>query len=244
MREAREKHDNCLDAVSHGEAAINTARPEQVGSVKAELLTRRAEFQKSESELESARTTENALQAELSDQEAAFAQDEILEFITKRKYTLNPWNLSNAMAGLPYATEVPFLGIWVSHERCSALDTTHWPNFHYQVFEKIELIYNRSLGSQVSPVDFFRQAIKDLPKVINPTIPQEKAAGATRIPNSIRKHLADNFCYLRRAIENVPTSTDDPRPQPFIICSTFNRNLREPRSAADEVLAATERIQD
>ena len=50
------------------------------------------------------KVTERNLENELANAEAAFAQEQLLEFIKEKKYALHPFNLANAMAGLPYAT--------------------------------------------------------------------------------------------------------------------------------------------
>ena len=100
---------------------MGQARPEQMESVQAEFFRRRTKCQTAQTELRSAKLAESGIECELSDAEGGFAQERLLEFINKRKYALHPFNIANAMAGLPYATDVEFLGVWMSRERCAKI---------------------------------------------------------------------------------------------------------------------------
>jgi hypothetical protein len=235
--------EKCVSRCREIEIAMGQASPDQREYVQREFSRRRVNCQDAQERLHRLRFRESNLEGELADAEAAFAQDQLLEFIEEKKYSLHPFNLANAMAGLPYARDVEFLGVWVSRERCAKIKCRFWPNLDYQIFETIETIWNDERISSSSPVDFFRQRITSLPKMRKATIPQEKVRKKKRVPNSVRQHLADNFFYLEQAIDKSLKSVDkDSRPMPFIILSNFNELLGRPRTFADQVLAEGARI--
>ena len=111
---ARDTCDKCINACREIEIAMDQARPNQIEYVQREFYRRRTECQSAQDQLREASVTERNLENELADAEAAFAQDQLLEFIKEKKYALHPFNLGNAMAGLPYARDVEFIGAWVS----------------------------------------------------------------------------------------------------------------------------------
>lgn len=241
MNNAREECDKCMTACRQIELAMMQAIPSQIDVISREFSARRVGCQQAQDQLRAAITVEKRLKEELLDKEAAFAQDELLTFIgDKRKYALNPLNLANAMAGLPFDTAVPFIGVWQSHARCSQLACPMWPSYHYQEFETVESIWERAEHSSISRLEFFQQQIKVLPKMVLQTHP---TLGTLKIENYVRKHLADNWWYLQRAIEESVRSADDPRPMPFRICAIFHKLLANSGGAAESVLAEAARIQ-
>ena len=212
---AQAECEKCVGGCREVEMAMNQARPDQMEYVQREFSRRRVRCQNAQDQLHRLKVTESYLEDELADAEAAFAQEQLLEFITEKKYALHPFNLANAMAGLPYARGVEFLGVWVSRERCAKINCLHWPNLDYQVFETIEAIWNDKSIIASSPVDFFRQRIAALPKTRKATIPQETVGGKKkkRVPNSVRQRLADNFFYLEQAIDkSLKSANEDSRP--------------------------------
>jgi hypothetical protein len=241
--DAQQKCDKCVNACREIEIAMGQAGANQLEYVQREFYRRRSECQAAQDRLPVAKTSESNLENELADAEAAFAQDQLLEFIKERKYALHPLNLGNAMAGLPYARDVKFIGAWVSRERSAKIECRFWPNLRYQLFKTIESIWNENEISTTSPVDFFRSRIAALPRNVKPTIPQEKQGRRKRVPNSVRQQLADNFYYLERAIDkSLECAKGDPRPMPFLISANFDEILAEPKTYADQVLAKAKKI--
>jgi hypothetical protein len=180
---------------------------------------------------------------------ARFGQAELLKFIEKRfingKYARNPLNFANAMAGLPSATGVPFLGVWQSYDRCSNLPCSLWPQFQFRVFETIESIWNMCRKSPESPMELFPRQIRTLRKTEAVSTPGQSGQGTSeRCESYLRSYLMENWSFLRRAIERAFEASAKPERMPFIIFSNFGKILAEPRSAAGSVLAAAEKIED
>lgn len=241
---AQNRYDKCIEACQQIEAAKSQARPDQMEYVQREFDKRISERQSAQDELQALRVRENDLESELADAEAAFAQDEVLDFIKEKKYALHPFNLANAIAGLPFARDVNFIGVWVSRERSAKIESDHWPNLRYEVFKKIETIWNQKGTSNSSTVDFFRGKIAALPKKVKPTIPQQRwNKKKKRVPNLVRQQLADNFFYLEQAIDkSSKVAGTDPRPMPFLIAEGFDDLCAKPKTALDQVLAEAKKI--
>lgn len=246
LRESQSQHDKCADEFRQAEWAMSQTKPEQVEIVKAELSKRRAKCETAQSELDAARVAERALEQRVTDMEASFAQDELLKFIKKRfidgEYARHPLNFANAIAGLPNATGFPFLGVWQSYARCSKLECRQWPHFQFRVFETIESIWKKCQVTSTSPVELFRQQIRALPKTVLVKAEPPEQGGSQRTENYLRTYLLDNSLYLKRAIERTLEADVEPDRMPFVIFSNFGKILAEPRTAADSVLAAAERI--
>ena len=241
MRDAQAQRDECVNACREIEGAMGQAKTEQIEFVKQEFSKRRATCQEAQTESQVANAAEKILESELLDKEAAFAQDELLTFIKKGKYALHPLNLANAMAGLPFAVDVRFLGAWQSHARCSGLGCAGWPSYRYQVFEQIESMWEHSKSSSLPTVEFFREQIKRLPKTVRQTHPP---IGSDEVDNYVRSYLSENWWYLQRAIERSVQIDHDPRPVHFIIASNFNTFVGEPKTYADMAVARVARVSD
>ena len=244
LYEAQSIRDACSKAYQEAEWALGQAKPDQIELVQHAISKRRADLQKAESELQIANASEKACEQELLDYQAGFAQDELLKFIKKRfidgRYAKNPLNLANAMAGLPYWYDEPFLGVWYSYARCSKLESDQWPNFHFQVFEELEKIWKRYQRScSTSPIEFFRQQIKALRKTTLSNSTKK------RTPNPVRSHLVEKWVDLQLAIEKSSASPPvDQDRMPFVIGAHFARIQAEPKSFVDKIIANAPGIDD
>ena len=225
-----EAQANCNDPVNlycEAQTAVMQARAEQLWKVRGELLKRQSTLLAARKELRSAAELEQTLQKQLTEQEASFAQKELVRILVERRCARNPLRLANAMAGLPYLTAR------VSYDRCSKLKCNVWPKFDFQVFKKIESIWNsRDRYRGLSIVELYRQEIKKLSK----TFRRNKAE------NYLRKRLAEDFGCLKLAIERGLELGVDPGQMPFIIASNFDKNRGAPTTPLTRTLAASERI--
>jgi len=121
----------------------------------------------------------------------------------------------------------------VSYNRCSKIRCSVWPEFDFQMFEKIESIWDsRDHYRDLSIVELYWQEIKKLPR----TMRRNKAE------NYLRSCLAENFGCLKLAIEQSLESDADSDQMPFLITSTFNKNRVTPTTGLSRVISASERI--
>src|SRR6266567_2282293 len=214
-----EAQASCNDPVRmycEAETAVMLARAEQLWKVRGELLKRQSRLLAARKELRSAEELEQTLQKQLTQQEASFAQEELVRILVERRCARNPLRLANAMAGLPYLTAR------VSYDRCSKIKCGVWPKFDFQVFQKIESIWNlRHRYRELSIVELYRQEIKKLPRTIR----------RNKTENYLRTRLAGDFGCLRSAIEGSLELGVDPGQIPFIITSNFDKNRAAPTTA-------------
>jgi hypothetical protein len=235
VREAEAKHNNCTEAATKVELAMNQSATEQLGPYFADLLQRWREKRESDKELEIARATLKAIGQEVADKEAGFAQNELLDFIKSKLYARDPLGIANALAGLPVMA-------WQSSRtRCSKIECKQWPIFQYRVFLTIEAIWNRRNSHSPLPLEqLFRLEIAKLPRtiiVVNPDTGKKH-----KEESSLRKRLADHFYHLKNALEEVGRLKIHPGEVPFRIASAFTRNSGKPQTAQDQILIERERI--
>ena len=156
----------CRDSATQAQMALGQASPDQLKAVKAKLSQLQAELLEADKKHRIACDEQSQFQKEIDLMEAGFAQDELLRFIDKRfingKYARNPRNLADAMAGLPWAYGVHFLGVWQSYARCTKIDCPPHPRF--QLFETIQSIWKKSRKSKLPVPEFFYQQVTALPK--------------------------------------------------------------------------------
>lgn len=164
-------------------------------------------------ELRSAEKLEQTLEKQLAEQEVGFAQDQLIRILGEGRCACNPLRLANAMAGLLLLTAR------VSYDRCSKIKCTVWPNLDFQVFEKIESIWNsRHRYHHLSIVELYQQEIKKLPRTMR----------GTNSENYLRTRLAEHFGCLKVAIEKSLESGVDSEQIPFLIASYFNKHRETP----------------
>jgi hypothetical protein len=239
-RSSQIERDRFANECRELEAAISAAKSDQVDGVLREFLRQGTAYHTAHTKALIAEKEEEAIEKELLEMESAFAQDELLTFI-KGKYANNPLNLANAMAGLPYAIDVPFLGAGQSHARCSQLKCPGWPSYHYQVFEIIQSIWETSEHSTLPTLEFFRQQIRSLPKTVIQTDP---TMGRHKCDNYVRAYLSENWWDLERAIKVSLETKNDPRPMYFVIAANLDVFVGQPKTLADVALAKAARLRD
>jgi hypothetical protein len=240
-RSTQVERDRLVNECRELESAINAARPEQIDGVLREFVRQGTAYHAAHGEASIAEREEEENEKQLLEMESAFAQKELLLFITKGKYALDPWNLAKAMAGLPYAIEIPFLGASQSHARCSSLQSPGWPSYRYQVFETLQSIWETSEHSTLPTVEFFRRQIRRLAKTVMQTHP---TIGRHKCENYVRTYLSDNWWDLERAIKATLETKNDPRPMHFIIAANLDVFVGQPKTLADVALAKAARLRD
>ena len=223
------------------ESAISAARSEQIDGVLREFIRQGMEYHPAHDKAAIAEKEEEGIEKQLLKMEAAYAQDELLLFVTRAKYSLDPWHLARAMAGLPYTIGVPFISAPQSHDRCSALQCPGWPSYRYRVFEAIRSIWETSEHSALPTIEFFRHEICRLPKTVMQTHP---SIGRHKCDNYVRTYLSENWWDLERAIKASLEPKDDPKPMYFVIAANLDLMVGQPKTLADVALAKAARLRD
>ena len=198
---------------------------EQLGVLVKEHILRLASFRNAAREMDHVQKELKTLETRLADQEAYYAQHELLKFIGYGKYAHNPRNLAQAMAGLPQ------IGCWQSFQRCEKQPSPLWPTrpeetppLSYQVFEIIAECWNhRDREPDKAFLNLLRDRIRPIPQ-----------------SNFLRSHLTEQWRYLRQAVEQTNLKQTVLGAVPYRVFGKLMKNIAQPRSAEESVLAAKE----
>jgi hypothetical protein len=158
------------------------------------------------------------LTEQLADEEAHFAQLELLRFILSLRYSLIPINFANAMAGLPY------MGWRQSFKRCRGRECQTVNGIAYRTFRIIQTAVSRSVDSSESLVDSIRTFLK-------------KAKAEVGFISELKK----NWYYLRRAIEDSIAYNPPHDALPYRIAAEYQR-ISCSKTAVDVILEERERL--
>lgn len=223
IRRRYEVQGNCDDSAKRcqeAEAAVMQSRAGPSGQLHRQVVERRSKLRAVRKELRSAEKLEQTLEKQFAEAQVGFALDQLLRFLGEGRCVCNPLRLANAMASLL------FLRARVSYNRCSKIKCAAWPEFDFELFEKIESIWNsRHRYRDLSVVELYRQEIKKLPREMRRNNKPE---------HSLRTLLAEHFGCLEFAIEQSLESGVDSDRTPFLITSSFNKN-RKPRLALQRI---------
>lgn len=186
---------------------------------------RMASFQDADQDLNRAENELKELATKLEEQEAYYAQTELLKFIHSGKYAHNPRNLAQAMAGLPEVS------CWYSFQQCEKTPSPLWPmqpdeipTLYYRIFQLIEESYNRR---NKEPYRQFIDIVRDRVRAIPPL-------------NDLRTNLKPDWRYLRRAVVETDLIGVPSGAAPYRILAAFVRMRAEPRSYEENTLAEIE----
>jgi hypothetical protein len=241
MHNAQSRCSDCMNRCREIETALIQATDDQFQILFPELSKRRIECQAAQDQSRFANETQISAENEVIDEEAAYAQDQLLIFIGKRKYAFHPLNLANAIAGLPFAIGIPFMGVWQSHARCSKVKAPGWPHYGYKVFKIIESAWKHASSSSQPVSEVLERKIRTLPKMV---IYEHSQMRPRKVENYVRTFLCRNWWYLLQAIKKSLETADDPRPPYFLIASNLEKFIAEPKTSADLAIAETMKLRD
>lgn len=207
FRERLDRAKNALQqAKDESEAAyINGIRQEREQALQA-FSARYEALQQEERDLHN----------QMMNQWAYIAQNELLSFILSRRYTINPLNLANAMAGLPN------MGWRQSMKRCQKIQERPGPGFGYSTFKLIELVNNKS--SKRNFLAVLKTELRKQPK-----------------RNFAAREMKKNWYYLQRAVKEVLQQKIHPGKMPYQIMVEYQRRMNS-RSAVDFLLEEEEQL--
>jgi hypothetical protein len=166
-----------------------------------------------------------ALETLLLNEEAFYAKEELFRFLKYGRYAYHPRNIANAIAGLPE------IGCWQSFQRCEKEPSHLWPirpdeipPLSYRVFE---IIADRWDQRDHEPDLTFLNLLRNRVRTISEG-------------NDLRFHLTKNWRYLRQAVEQIDLKQTDSGAVPYRVFGRFMKNIAQPRSDEEILLAAKE----
>jgi hypothetical protein len=207
-----------------GNVLVNTSKA-AMEVMLDETFSRLASFKPLRIEMDRIEKEMKELEAKQADQEASYSQNELLRFIAVGKYAHNPRNLAQAMAGLPK------IGCWHSFQLCEKQPSHLWPThpeetppLSYQIFEIIAECWDyRDREPDKAFLNLLRERIRAIPE-----------------SNFLRSHLTEHWRYLRQAVEQIDLKQAVSGAVPYRVFGQFRRNLAQPRSSEESVLATRE----
>jgi hypothetical protein len=159
---------------------------------------------------------ERDLHNQVMNQRAYIAQNELLAFILSHRYTINPLNLANGMAGLPN------MGWRQSMKRCQKIQERPGPGFGYSTFKLIERVKNKS--SKRNFLVVLKAELRKQPK-----------------RNFAAREMKKNWYYLQHAVKEVLQQKMHPGKIPYRIMAEYQRRMNS-RSAVDFLLEEEEQL--
>jgi hypothetical protein len=219
IRDAYEFQQQRRESLDRAESALaQQVSQDNQERIAAEREKRLQAFRSAEAEYLAVNSRRDKLEQQLKDGEAHFARTEFVRFCKSRRYTLNPLNTANALAGLP------FIGWRQSAKRCRKWKSANANGFAYQMFNIIRRIVN-SCPPRSELVGHAEQWLR---------------SKRSPDPHAISQ-LRQNWYYLRGAIESVLKSKPHPRALPYLLSAEYSRKTTV-RTAVDLLFEEEERI--
>jgi hypothetical protein len=208
---------------------LGAANPPRITLAKKIAAERKKQFQQLETLLAQARIRRDRIEKILKDQQAGFAQAELVRFIRSRRAAHAPRSLASAMAGLPE------ISARVSFKRCRKFPFLAGQSLNFQIFTFIERCLKRRTSlNPVYILQLFRSEIGRMPKT--------QFVGGRRVENFFRKHLEENWWALKASISHCLESRRHPGEMPFVVSDVFLRHLAKPLTSLDRLLLEDEKV--
>lgn len=213
---ADELHRAALERLHQADGALTAAKKREIRKVRRVRRKWRKEYAEAAETYRDLCKKDDKLQRELRDMEATVARHELFRFLKNERYRLNPVNLANAAAGLPY------VGWRRSIDRCKTTPSPSADGVYYQIFKAIRyLLKTVDRKNQRAMVRQFEEGILKLP---------------SRFGNAKEK-MAEDWMWLERAIRQVFKAKLHPKALPFEIMKRYLKYQSEPRTQLDMVLS-------
>jgi hypothetical protein len=133
VRAAYDIREKCRQDLDTAQRALNDHLSESDKAAVLDQISRREKnLSDAKSENDSLEKQQREVQELVLDSEASFARDEFAQFCGSNRYRLEPVNIANALAGLP------FIGWRQSITRCKKHPSTHGHGQSIQIFKTIE----------------------------------------------------------------------------------------------------------
>jgi hypothetical protein len=221
VRDAYETREKCREALDKADRALSDELSASDRAAVLDQISRRGKkLSDAKAEYDSLEKQQRELQELLSDGEASFARAEFARFCGSNRYRLEPINLANALAGLP------FIGWRQSAARCRKHPSTHGKGQSIEIFRTIE----RIVQSCVRRSDLAGHAEKYL---------RDKKTKKSLGVSELRK----KWYYLRWSVKTVLDTEPrvSTRNLPFAITREYWKRTSRP-SNVDSLFEEEERI--
>jgi hypothetical protein len=212
----REKFRRLLETAQHAQdASLSDGERALVEDQIARYIKK---FTDAEEEYKAASKRQQDLENLIAEGETHFARTEFLRFLKSKRYTLNPLNIANALAGLPY------IGWRQSAKRCKRVPSPGVDGFKMGIFGTIRRI--------VISCNRKSELVKHAERWLISQNPKRSYAVA---------ELRENWFYLQIAINAALAAGARTPDLPFVITQQYYKRKLNP-SNLDLTLAPEESI--
>jgi hypothetical protein len=188
--------------------------------VKRERKRQRKALWKTSEQVRTLSDRRHLLEIRLQGVGASFARQELFRFLKSKRYELNPLNLANAVAGLPY------MGWRQSMRRCTRVRCPIANSLNSQIFKAIRyLVKTAKAKTEKALRQRFQKGI--------PTL--------ARRYQLAKEKLAEDWLYVERAIRQSCRAKPHPKALPFEIVNRYLKQTQS-QSQVDRVLAQQVRL--
>ncbi len=221
IQEMNSKRRKLEFACMEAESALREANPDNRAIIEKKAEGRKARLLEHDETLRRAESESKTLDAKVPGQETYWYCSQLLDFLRKGKYAVEPLKVANALAGLPQ------MGWYESVARCSKMPRDHYVPFPYRVFQVVSRMWRRRPKELPSgSTEYFKVQILKLPKRDDGT----------------RLALCRGWRDLRLAIEECWTAGHAEDFMPYAITAAFIRNKERQKAAAERILEESEML--
>jgi hypothetical protein len=207
---------------AQAESALKVANEQEKDAIAAEVDKRKGRLRELIENLQRAETESKELDTKVHDQETYVYCSQLLNILCNGKYAVEPFALSNALAGSPE------IGWRQSLARCAKMQkSSAYPQYPYGIFLAISQIWQRkSRHPQLSVIELFRA---EIPKI-------RKKNGETY------SYLSEGWRDLRMALEECSKAEHSDEFMPYAITRAFLKNQSRSKTQADQIMDEHEKL--
>ncbi|HKW87407.1 MAG TPA: hypothetical protein VJN21_01480 [Candidatus Acidoferrales bacterium] len=207
---------------AYAENAVKVAGEQEREAIEAEAKERKERLQKLSENLQRMQAESNELDKKVRDQETYFYCSQLLAYLCKGKYAVEPFALANALAGAPQ------MGWRQSLARCAKMPrSSSEPQYPYGIFLAISRIWKgRSKYANLSPTELFKAQIPKL----------RKGNGGSYI------YLSEGWRDLCLAIVDCSQAGHSDEIMPYALTQEFLKYQSRAKTQADQIMDERERL--
>lgn len=207
---------------AYAENALKVAGEQEKKAIEAEAKERKERLQELNENLKRIQSESSELDKKVREQETYFYCSQLLAYLCKGKYAVEPFALANAFAGSPV------MGWRQSLARCAKIPrSSFFPQYPYGIFRAISRIWRlRSKYAHLSPNELFKAEISKL-----------------------RKRNGESYSYLSQgwrdlclAIVECSKAGHSDEFMPYALTQTFLKYQSRSKSQADQIMDEREKL--
>lgn len=207
---------------AYAENALKVAGEQEKGAIEAEAKERKERLQELNGNLQRTQTGSGELDKKVREQETYFYCSQLLAYLCKGKYAVEPFALANAFAGSPV------MGWRQSLARCAKMPrSSFFPQYPYGIFRAISRIWRlRSKYAHLSPNELFKAEILKL----------RKGSGESY------SYLSEGWRDLCLAIVECSKAGHSDEFMPHALTKAFLKYQSRSKSQADQIMDEREKL--